>query len=109
MQSQGIHGKMLTVKDGWLTCPTCRRNKRLMKINPDTRAQRAVAYCRDNGDGSFTGMELLGNRKAAPGILAARGYENGSFRCPGHEIPFGMFLPLAENAADPGYLGLVFD
>lgn len=60
-------------------------------------------------DGSFTGMELLGNRKAAPGILAALGYENGSFRCPGHEIPFGMFLPLAENAAEPGYLGLVFD
>ncbi len=59
--------------------------------------------------GSFTGMELLGNRKAAPGILAALGYENGSFRGPGHEIPFGMFLPLAENAAEPGYLGLVFD
>jgi len=60
-------------------------------------------------DGSFTGMELLGNRNAAPGILGALGYDSGSFRCPGREIPFGMFLPLAENAAEPGYLGLVFD
>lgn len=47
MLSQQIHGKMLTVKDGWLACPTCRRNKRLMKINSDTVASRAVAYCRD--------------------------------------------------------------
>ena len=60
-------------------------------------------------EGSFFGMELLGNREAAPGILAALGYETGSFRCPGREIPFGMFLPLQEDAAEPGYLGLVFD
>lgn len=60
-------------------------------------------------EGSFIGMELLGNREAAPGILAALGYETGSFRCPGREIPFGMFLPLREDAQEPGYLGLVFD
>lgn len=60
-------------------------------------------------DGGFSGMELLGNRDTAPGILAALGFEHGSFRCPGHDIPFGMFLPLTENAAEPGYLGLVFD
>ena len=44
---QTNRGKMLTVKGGWLECPNCRRNKRLMKINPDTTAQRVVAYCRD--------------------------------------------------------------
>ena len=60
-------------------------------------------------DGEFTGTELLGNRNAAPGILAALGFQHGHFRCPGKEIPFGMFLPLAEDAAEPGYLGLVFD
>lgn len=60
-------------------------------------------------DGLFTGMELLGNRDAAPGILASLGFETGHFRCPGREIPFGMFLPLEEDAAEPGYLGLVFD
>lgn len=60
-------------------------------------------------EGSFIGMELLGSREAAPGILAALGHETGSFRCPGRDIPFGMFLPLREDAAQPGYLGLVFD
>lgn len=60
-------------------------------------------------EGSFIGMELLGNRDAAPGILAALGHETGSFRCPGRDIPFGMFLPLREDAQEPGYLGLVFD
>ena len=47
MQYQGKRGKMLTVKDGWLVCPHCRRNRRLMKINPDTVATRVVAFCRD--------------------------------------------------------------
>ena len=47
MNMQPNHGKMLTVKDGWLICPTCRRNRRLMKINQDTVASRVVAYCRD--------------------------------------------------------------
>lgn len=41
------YGKMLTVRDGYLICPNCRRNKRLMKINPDTVAHRVVAFCRD--------------------------------------------------------------
>ena len=57
----------------------------------------------------FHGTELLGNQTAAPGILAALDCKDGSFRCPGHELPFGMFLPLTEDAAVPGYLGLAFD
>lgn len=60
-------------------------------------------------DGAFQGMELLGNRGAAPGILAALGQETGRFRCPSDEIPFAMFLPLTEDAAMPKYLGLAFD
>lgn len=59
--------------------------------------------------GQFHGIELLGNQDAAPGILAALGYKTGSFRCPGDEIPFAMFLPLTEKAEAPGYLGLAFD
>lgn len=57
----------------------------------------------------LAGIELLGNRDAAPGILGALAVERGSFRCPGGEIPFGMFLPLTREAEEPGYLGLVFD
>jgi len=52
--------------------------------------------------------ELLGNTDAAPGILAALGKDSGLFRCPGEEIPFGMYLPLDDNPA-PTYFGLAFD
>lgn len=60
-------------------------------------------------EGSLFGMELLGNAAAAPGILAAMGYETGNFRIPGGDIPFAMFSPLQEDAQIPAYLGLAFD
>lgn len=59
--------------------------------------------------GALYGMELLGNREAAPGILAALGYAKGSFRIPGKEKTFVMFHPLREDAKVPTYFGLVFD
>lgn len=40
------YGKILTVTDGYLVCPVCRRNKRVMQIRPDTSGERVVAYCR---------------------------------------------------------------
>ena len=43
---QSNHGRMLTVKGGWLECPNCRRNKRVMQIPPYTTARRVVAFCR---------------------------------------------------------------
>lgn len=52
--------------------------------------------------------ELLGNTDAAPGILAALGKTSGTFRCPGNEIPFAMYLPL-DNQRAPSYFGLAFD
>lgn len=52
--------------------------------------------------------ELLGNTYAAPGILAALGKTSGTFRCPGNEIPFAMYLPL-DNQRAPAYFGLAFD
>lgn len=58
---------------------------------------------------SLNGIELLGDPGAAPGILAALGYAEGSFRIPGEEIPLVMFLPLREDAKAPSYCGLVFD
>ena len=59
--------------------------------------------------GQLHGIELLGNPQAAPGILAALGYGEGTFRTPGTEIPFAMFRPLKENAKAPSYFGLAFD
>ncbi len=61
-----------------------------------------------DGD-SLLGLELLGPREAGPGILAALGYETGTFRVPGNHIPFAMFLPLTPEAKAPGYFGLALD
>lgn len=61
------------------------------------------------GKKQLGGIELLGNREAAPGILTALGYAEGSFRTPGGDIPFAMFRPLTSDAIAPGYLGFAFD
>lgn len=55
------------------------------------------------------GIELLGRRDAAPGILAALGCAEGTFRTPGEEKPFAMFHPLTADAVAPAYFGLAFD
>lgn len=49
LQDREKHGRMLTVKDGWLVCPFCKLNRRVMKIYPDTVATRLPAYCRSCG------------------------------------------------------------
>ena len=61
-----------------------------------------------DGD-SLTGMELLGNAAAAPGILGALGFSRGHFRTPGTALPGAMFRPLRAGADAPGYFGLIFD
>ncbi len=53
------------------------------------------------------GIELLGNRNAAPGILASLGAVQGHFQMPGH-TPFAMYKPLCSKNA-PGYFGFAFD
>ena len=61
-----------------------------------------------DGD-SLTGMELLGNAAAAPGILGTLGFSHGRFRTPGTALPGAMFRPLRAGVSAPGYLGLIFD
>lgn len=46
LQPQANHGKILTVRDGYLVCPHCRLNKRLIQVPPDTKAERLRVYCR---------------------------------------------------------------
>lgn len=38
---------ILTVKDGFVACPHCRRNKKLQRIPPDMEATNFPAYCPD--------------------------------------------------------------
>ena len=45
MSTQREPGK-LSVKDGWLTCPVCRQNHRLLRITGDTEARGLPVYCR---------------------------------------------------------------
>ncbi len=60
-------------------------------------------------NGALRGQELLGNTAAAPGILCTLGYENGTFRIPGRDRNFAMFLPLTANCSTPGYFALALD
>lgn len=53
--------------------------------------------------------EFLGDRNAAPGVLAALRCGEGHFRTPGSTFPFAMFLPLEEDVQIPEYLGFAFD
>ncbi len=39
-------GDTLSVKDGWIACPVCRRNKRLLRIDAETEARSLPVYCR---------------------------------------------------------------
>lgn len=46
MQECGKRGRMLTVKGKWLECPSCRRNRQMMQIRPDTEGRNIVVFCR---------------------------------------------------------------
>ena len=56
---------------------------------------------------TLRGLELLGNGDAAPGILAALGAKNGTFRTPG-SAPFAMYKSLGVKNT-PSYFGFAFD
>lgn len=37
----------IEVKSGWLTCPVCHRNKKLLRIDQSTEARGLPVFCRD--------------------------------------------------------------
>lgn len=43
MHSCGI----IVTTDGWVQCPICKRNKRLIKVLPQTMARCLQVYCRE--------------------------------------------------------------
>lgn len=45
LQECGKRGK-LAVKDGWVTCPVCKRNHHLIRVTPETEATGLPVYCR---------------------------------------------------------------
>lgn len=59
--------------------------------------------------GELRAQELLGNTRAAPGILKALGFARGRFRVPGEDDNFAMWLPLQANCPKPAWFGLALD
>ena len=55
------------------------------------------------------GMELLGDTAYAPAIVHALECTEGTFRTPGEDIPFAMYLPFKKGGDIPAYFGLAFD
>lgn len=53
-------------------------------------------------------MEMLGDTKKAPSVLASLDAREGDFRTIGEETPFAMYLPFT-SAPPPTYLGHAFD
>jgi len=46
LQIAAVNGK-IRVTNGWITCPVCKRNKRLLRIEPETEAKGLPVYCKD--------------------------------------------------------------
>ena len=68
-----------------------------------------LAFAAYPNQGKLMVCELLGDPQAAPHILAALGFPEGSFRIPDTQTPFAMYLSLQEDVAAPGYFGLALD
>lgn len=67
---------------------------------------RDLALAAYPDEGELVVCELLGDPESAPQILTALGFKQGSFRVPGNQTPFAMYLSLTEDPAIPAYFGL---
>lgn len=41
------HGKELSIVGGYLICPRCFRNRKLLRVRSDTVGKNIEVYCRD--------------------------------------------------------------
>lgn len=63
MQEQRKRGK-LTVKDGWLMCPVCRRGK-VLKVREDTEVKNLEVHCKLCGQKSIVNIKSLSQSRSA--------------------------------------------
>lgn len=47
MNTAPKRGTLYMVRDGFLICPICGRNHKLLRIDPETRAKHLAVWCRD--------------------------------------------------------------
>lgn len=46
MQMNREYDTLVPVKDGWISCPNCRVNKRLLRVSDETEAKGLPVFCR---------------------------------------------------------------
>lgn len=54
-------------------------------------------------------LEYLGDRAAAPGLVAGLGRTEATLRAPGNGVPFAMYRPLTPDCRKPQYFAFCFD
>lgn len=65
-------------------------------------------FCAVQEADRLTALELLGNERAAPGIVAALGCKEGAFTVPGEE-PFAMGIAFTPDFRKPEYFAFAFN
>ena len=63
LQDQRECGK-LTVKDGWLMCPVCRKGK-VLKVREDTEVKNLEVRCKLCGQKTLVNIESLSQSRCA--------------------------------------------
>lgn len=63
LQDQGKRGK-LTVSDGWLMCPVCRKGK-ILKVRDDTEVKNLEVCCKRCGQKTIVNIESLSQSRSA--------------------------------------------
>lgn len=63
LQKCGKRGK-LTVKDGWLMCPVCRKGK-VLKVREDTEVKNLEVRCKLCGQKTIVNIESLSQSRCA--------------------------------------------
>lgn len=60
-------------------------------------------------EGHLRILEYLGDRSAAPALIAALGATEATLHGPGMQMPFAMYLPLTPECHKPSYYPFAFD
>ena len=63
MQESGKRGT-LTVKDGWLICPRCRKGK-VLKVREDTEVKNLEVHCKLCGHIDIVNIKSLSQSRSA--------------------------------------------
>lgn len=84
-------------------------NLRFLETMAQFYRGKDLLLCAVKEEERLTVLELLGDPKSAPGIVAALGCATGVFSAPGNEEPFAMGVALTSEFRKPGYFAFAFN